>query len=51
MFSLDIIQLVVRNDMNRVFCLSHTGTQNCQEFALMWSTFGTKWKTPIVKRY
>ena len=58
MFPLDIIQLDVRNDMNRVFCPSHTGTKNCREFALKWSTFGTKWKTPvyncilpIVKRY
>ena len=50
MFPLDIIQLVVRNDMNRVFCPSHTGTQNCREFALMWSTFGTKWKTPVYNR-
>ena len=41
MVPLDIIWSVVRNDMNRVFCPSHTGTQNCQEFACMWSTFGT----------
>ena len=50
MFPLDIIQLVVRNDMNRVFCPSQTDTQNCQEFVLMWSTFGTKWKTPVYNR-
>ena len=58
MFPLDIIWLVVRNDIIGYFCPSNTGTKNCRQFALMSSTFGTKWKTPvynhilpIVKRY